>query len=100
MTQDSELMVFHFTWDGASFRNKFNPHDQARAPENMESTTKGSHKGTGGRVAHLICAIAYGKGTVLAEQYFGNLSFEKFADFVHEHFSHVFARRKRKTSRL
>ena len=54
--------------------------------EGLKYTTKGSHEGTGGYVAHFICAIAYGKGTVLAEEYFGNLSGEKFADFVPEYF--------------
>ena len=101
-------MVFHFTWDGANLTHKFNPHDQVCAPENMELrsreelkyTTKGSHERNGSRSAHFICPIAYGKGTALAEQYFGNWSGKKFADFVCEHFSHLFARNSNEKGKL
>ena len=70
--------------DGANFTHKMNPFDLARAPRAMVwrkpgqglgfgFTAKGSHKGTGGSVAHFMAAIAYGKGVIAAEQYFREL---------------------------
>ena len=74
-----------FYLDGVGFTHKYNPFDQAQAPRTMgwrrphdgldfERTTKGSHEGVGGRVAHFICAIAHDKGMVLAEQYHDRLN--------------------------
>ncbi|XP_028419243.1 uncharacterized protein LOC114545017 [Dendronephthya gigantea] len=54
-------------------------------------TAKGSHEGTGGKVAHFIAAIAYGKGFVLCEQYNGKLNGQSFADFIRENFPRVFS---------
>ena len=62
-----------FYLDGVSFTHKYNPCDKARAPRTMawrrpneglkfKCTAKGSHEGTGGKVAHFIAAVAYGKG--------------------------------------
>ena len=90
-----------FYLDGVSFTHKYNPSDQARAPKTMawrrrneglkyKCTTKGSHEGTGGKVAHFIAAIAHGKGMVLCEQYHGKLNDQSFANFVREHFPGLF----------
>ena len=73
-----------------------NPFDQARAPRAMVwrkpgqgldfgFTAKGSHEGTGGSVAHFMAAIAYGKGVIAAEQYFGRINADTFSSFVSEH---------------
>ena len=91
-----------FYLDGVSFTHKYNPLDQARAPKTMawrrpneglkyKCTAKGSHEGTGGKVAHFIAAIAYGKGFVLCEQYHGKLNGESFGNFVREHFPRLFS---------
>lgn len=88
--------------DVVSFIHKYNPCDQARAPRTMawrrpneglkfKCTAKGSHEGTGGKVAHFFAAVAYGKGVVLCEQYHGKLNGKSFADFVREHFPRIFA---------
>ena len=73
-----------FYLDGASFTQKMNPFDHARALRAMVwrkpgqgldlgFTAKGSHEGTGGIVAHFMAAIAYGKEVIAAEQYFGRI---------------------------
>ena len=90
-----------FYLDGASFTHKMNPFDQARAPRAMMwrkpgqgldfgFTAKGSHEGTGGSVAHFMAAIAYGKGVIAAEQYFGRINADTFSSFVREHFASMF----------
>ena len=90
-----------FYLDGASFTHKMNPFDQARAPRAMVwrkpgqgldfgFTAKGSHEGTGGSVAHFMAAIAYGKGVIAAEQYFGRINADTFSSFVREHFASMF----------
>ena len=53
-------------------------------------TAKGSHTGSGGRIAHFIVAISFNKGVILCEQYFGKISGEMFADFIHKHFKEAF----------
>ena len=69
-----------FYLGGTGFTHKYSPLDQARSPPTMtwrrpadglsfQRTTKGSHEGTGGKVAHFLLAIVYGKGVILAEQY-------------------------------
>ena len=78
-----------------------NPFDQARSPRTMAwrkpgqgfdfcFTRKGSHEGTGGTVAHIMAAIAYGKGVIAAEQYHDRINTEKFSSFVREHFASTF----------
>ena len=90
-----------FYLDGVGFTHKYNPFDQAMAPRTMawrkprdglclNQTAKGSHEGTGGKTAHFFVAIAYGRGVLLAEQYEGNLTGEKFATFVREQFPRLF----------
>lgn len=69
-----------FFSDAVSFVHKFNSADQAQAPQECiwkketeglvcECTAKGSHCGTGGRVAKNDEAISYGKEVILCEQY-------------------------------
>ena len=90
-----------FYLDGASFTHKMNPFDQARAPRAMVwrkhgqgldfgFTAKGSDKETGGSVAHFMAAIAYEKGVIAAEQYFGRINTDRFSSFVSEHFASMF----------
>ena len=90
-----------FYLDGVGFTHKTNPFDQAMSPRSMmwrkpqdglcfQKTSKGSHEGSGGKVAHFWCAIAYGKGVILAEQYHGTLTGESFADFVRTEFPTLF----------
>jgi hypothetical protein len=92
-----------FYLDGVGFTHKTNPMDQAKSPQTMtwrrpsdgltfERTAKGSHEGTGGRVAHFMCAMAYGKGMILAEQYHGAINGAKFADLIRSVFPDLFKR--------
>ena len=46
--------------------------------------------GSGGRIAHFIVAISFNKRVILCEQYFGKISGEVFADFIHKHFKEAF----------
>ena len=86
-----------FYFDAVGFTHKYNPFDQAKAPRTMawrrpndgldfERTAKGTHEGSGGRVAHFFCAISYAGGMVLAEQYMGRLNGDRFSAFVKETF--------------
>ena len=74
----TEKIAFYL--DGVSFVHKYNPADQARAPKAriwrkkheglaLGCTSKGSHCGSGGRVAKFMVAISYREGVVLCEQY-------------------------------
>ena len=58
----------------------------------FQRTAKGSYEGTGGKVAHFLVAIAYGKRVILAEQYEGNMNGEKFSEFIREEFKVLFER--------
>ena len=100
-----------FYLDGVGFAHKYNPFDQARTPTTMawrkqddglsfERTARGSHEGTGGRVAHFICAIAHGRGMILAEQYQGRLNGQAFAAFIREQFPNLFERSANPTGRM
>ena len=53
-------------------------------------TGKRSHQGTGRKVPHFMAAIAYGKGVIAAEQYFGRINADTFSPFVHENFASMF----------
>ena len=37
-----------------------------------------------------MAGIAYGKGVIAAEQYFGRINADTFTSFVHEHFASMF----------
>ena len=41
-------------------------------------------------MAHIMAGIAYGKGVIAAEQYFGRINADTFTSFVHEHFASMF----------
>ena len=97
----TEGVAFYF--DGASFQHKYNPFDEARSTRTMawrkknegldiNCTAKGSHVGSGGRVAHFLVAIAYNHGVILCEQYYGNINGEMFAQFILDHFQEAFAK--------
>ena len=86
-----------FYLDAAGFLHKYNPFDEAQSTKTMawrrrdegldpHYTAKGSHVGSGGRVAHFMVAIGYGKGVILAEKYYGNINGQMFAEFVKDHF--------------
>lgn len=90
-----------FYLDGTGFTHKYNPYDQALAPRTMawrkpsdglkfQQTAKGSHEGSGGKVAHFLVAIAHDRGVILAEQYEGHLNGQQFADFVRNKFPGLF----------
>ena len=79
-TKDFWTKEIAFYLDGVSFVHKYNPADQARAPKGriwrkddeglaFGCTAKGSHCGTGGRVAKFMVAITYREGVILCEQY-------------------------------
>ena len=53
-------------------------------------TSKGSHVGSGSRVAHFLVAIAFNRGVILCKQYYGNINSEMFAQFILEHFNDTF----------
>jgi len=90
-----------FYLDGAGFQHKYDPRDEARSTRTMawrrrdeglepNCTAKGSHVGSGGRVAKFMVAIAYGKGVILAEQYQERLNGAMFARFIQRHFEATF----------
>ena len=77
-----------FYLDGVGLAYKSNPMDAAhssirkaylRGGEtlSLNCTAKGSHEWAGGKTAHFIAAIAYGKGFILSEQYQGNMDGEE-----------------------
>ena len=91
-----------FYLDGASFTHKYHPLDQAQAPQTriwrrqserlkFGMTAKSNHEGVGGRQAHFMVGIGYGRGVVLCEQYEGRLNGEKFAEFVRTSLPQAFA---------
>ena len=89
-----------FYVDGTGFQYKSNPFDQARAPRAREWRLKGEGlsfgctakgKKEGARNANFMVAISYGKGAVLAKQYFGSITGQKFADIVSNEFPNAFA---------
>ena len=86
-----------FYLDGVGFAYKLNPTNAARSSKKKglletwrdtitELYSQGNHEGTGGKTAHFIAAIAYGKGFILSEQYQGNMNGEEFAEFIRTHF--------------
>ena len=88
-----------FYLDGSSFIHKTNPSDQARAPtakvwrrknEGLKQgcTSKGKKVGSGGKVAHFMVCISYGKGVCFCEQY-EKMSGAYFADFVKRNFQKI-----------
>ena len=90
-----------FYLNGVSYQHKYNPFDEAKSVKSMTwrqrsealeplCTAKGSHTKGSGRIAHFIVAISFNKGVILCEQYFGKISGEMFADFIHKHLKEGF----------
>ena len=82
------------------YQHKCNSFDKAKSVKSMTwqqqsegldplFTAKGSHTVSGGRLAHFV-AISFNKGVILCEQYFGKISGEMFAEFLHKHFKDAF----------
>lgn len=99
-----------FFLDGVSFIHKFNPADQARALKRKiwrkrneglapGCTAKGSHCGTGGRVAKFFVAISYGKGVILCEQY-DVLNGPYFKDLIEREFPRMFRVANKRGSKI
>ena len=87
-----------FYLDSVSFVFKSIPLSDARKAksrvwrkrsEGLKITTKGSKDLAGGKRLHLLVAISYGKGVILAEQY-EKMNAEYFAAFVRRNFSTLF----------
>ena len=80
-----------FYLDGVSFIHKYNPMRTATTTgmarvwrqkgEGLMYTGKGSKELAGGRRVHVMVAIAYGKGVILAEPY-EKMTGKFFADFI------------------
>jgi hypothetical protein len=79
-----------FYLDGVSFVYKTNPASDASKPkskvwrrrnEGLVVTTKGSKDLAGGKRLHLLVAISYGKGVIMAEPY-EKMNAEFFSRFV------------------
>ena len=90
-----------FYLDGVSYEHKYNLLDEAKSVKSMTRweqsqgldplcTAKGSYTGSSERIAHFIVALSFNKGVILCEQYFGKISVEMFADFIHKHFKEAF----------
>ena len=87
-----------FYLDGVSFIYKTNPASDALKPaskiwrkrsEGLVMTTKGSKDLAGGKRLHLLVAIAYGKGVILAEPY-EKMNADFFSDFIRRIFPTLF----------
>lgn len=99
-----------FYLDGVSFAHKYKPADQARSrqgriwrkPEEglrTGCTAKGSHCGSGGRMARFMVAISYREGVVLCEQY-DTLDGHYFKDLVEREFGNMFEKANKGDSKL
>ena len=86
-----------FYVDGTSFVHKTNPCQHAKSARtrtwrksneglSLHCTAKAKKEGTGGSVAKFMVSIAYGKGVIGVQQYFGNINGEKYAAIVRTHF--------------
>ena len=90
-----------FFLDGVSFVHKYNPMRTARttgnarvwrkAGEGLAHTGTGSKDLAGGRRVHVMVAMAYGKGVILAIPY-EKMNGPFFASFIKEYFNITFAK--------
>lgn len=89
-----------FYLDAVSFVHKYNPYGEANKPqgriwrkrgEGLQITAKGSKEMAGGRRIHMLVAIAYGKGVIVAEQY-EKMNGEYFSQFVKNRMNLLFAK--------
>ena len=99
-----------FFLDAVSFIHKFNPADQARAPRGRiwrketeglarGCTAKGSHCGSGGRVAKFVVAITYREGVILCEKY-DRMNGLYFKGLIEREFARMFRDSNKGESRL
>ena len=100
-----------FYLDGVGYQYKYNPFDEAKSVKSRTwrqrsegldplCTTKGSHTGSGGRIAHFIVEISFNKGVILCEQYYGKISGKMFADLKHKHFKQAFEKSNNQKGKL
>ena len=86
-----------FYLDGSGWTHKTQPNQQVRTKRtrtwmrkdetlSLHCTSKGRKEGVGGKMAHFMVAMAYGKGVVGCHQYHDNLNGEMFADMIKEQF--------------
>ena len=89
-----------FFLDAVSFVHKYNPQSGVnlnksqvwrQKGEGLKVTVKGSKDLAGGRRLHILVAIAYGKGVILAVP-FQKMDGTFFAEFIRDHFNIAFAR--------
>ena len=89
-----------FFLDAVSFVHKYNPRSGVnlnksrvwrKKGEGLKVTAKGSKDLAGGRRLHVLVAIAYGKGVILAVP-FQKMDGTFFAQFIRDHFNMAFAR--------
>ena len=92
-----------FYIDAAGFQSKCKPHDGKRPIQAMawrleneglhpHFTAKGSHVGSGGRVAYFIAAISHQKSVALCGQSEDKINRDMFSDFIKTHFQETFSR--------
>ena len=100
-----------FYLNGVGFQHKYNPLDEANSCKTMAwrrkdegldpfCTAKGSHVGSGGRVAHFMVAISYDSGVVLCQQYEGRINGGMFAKFIRKTFENAFRKCSYQNTRL
>ena len=91
-----------FYVDGVSFVHKSNPSAHAKSARtrswrkaseglSVHCTGKAKKEGTGGSVAKFMVSIAYGKGVIGVQQYYGSINGEKYASIVRTHFPQLLA---------
>lgn len=89
----TETIKFYF--DGVGFAHKQDPYNEARATssmawrkpgEGLSMTTKGKKEGSGGKMANFFVAISHGSGVVLCQHHDWQVTGNRFAEFVKEHF--------------
>ena len=104
----TEQVAFYL--DGVSFVHRYKPANQAqstqgriwRKPEeglSIGCTAKGSHCGSGGRMAKSTVAISYREGVALCEQY-DKLDRHYFKDLVEREFGNMFEKENKGDSKL
>ena len=92
-----------FYLDGVSWAHKTNPCEQARSSRtrtwrqkgeglSIHCTAKGRKEGSGGSMVKLMVAIAYDKGVIKCQQYYGNINGEIFSNFIKKEFPEMFAK--------
>ena len=87
----TEEIWFYLDWVG--YQHKYDPFDETKSVKSttwwqqsvgLDSlcTAKGSHIGSGGRIAHFIVAISFDKGVILCEQSEADLGLLQHARWI------------------